>query len=746
MMRTLRQRLDTPRAWVLLLFLLALAPRLPGLRLFLTSDEQTNLYWAGSQFVEGLLSGDLSLTYWHFYPGVTMSWVEALGLTAAWALARLTGGTTETLAQFVRRPILDLIVAARLPYALLTAGGVAGLYLLARRLLDHRTALLGALLLAFDPFYLAHSRVAHADAPVAVFMSLSALAFFLYLQTSLTPYALRTTHYALRTTHHAPRTTQYASSNRPWLLLSAVLGALAALTKAPGQLIAPFVVLVAVGDWLVQSWRTGRPDWRLARRRLMDLALWGVVAAALFVALWPAMWVDPVGTVTRMLDETFGKVEAGHLVYFMGHPTLDPGLWFYPYVIPFRLTPITLIGVLGSGLFLVGRWIGLARHRSASLREESEDPATGRHSTAALLWLFVIVLLLFGNLSPKKQDRYLLPLFPFLDLLAAFAWVQIGEWANRQYATRNTQYAITQSRSAKSLISNLQCVILSALLLAHALPAFTAYPYYLAYFNPLMGGLPRAVETTLVGWGEGMEQAAYYLDKKPGAEHLTVAATPSQTLLPYFVGTGENFYTNDVAMRADYVVLYIAQVQRLAPSPEIVRYFRAMEPEHIVTVRGVPYAWIYPGPKLITRDLPPNATLTNIGFGDQLRLAGYQIANRKSQIANRKSQTANRKSPISNLNITLYWHALAPMETDYTVSVRLVAPDGTWLAQNDSWPAGGLLPTSQWRPGDYVRDQHTLNLPADVPSGDYAVQVVVYNAASGTALSEPMTVATISLP
>ena len=96
---------------------------------------------------------------------------------SSWALARFTGATTETLAEFVRRPILDLILAARLPYALLTAGGVAGFYLLARRLLGHRTAVLGALFIAFDPFYLAHSRVAHGDAPVAVFMGLSALAF-----------------------------------------------------------------------------------------------------------------------------------------------------------------------------------------------------------------------------------------------------------------------------------------------------------------------------------------------------------------------------------------------------------------------------------------------------------------------------------------------------------------------------------------------------------------------------------------
>jgi len=677
----------SPSGWAALLFLLALAPRLPGLRLFLTSDEQTNLYWAGSQFVEGLLSGDLSLTYWHFYPGVTMSWIETLGLAGAWALEQLTGVTTATLAQFVRRPILDLILAARLPYAILTAASVAGFYLLARRLLGHQTALLGALFIAFDPFYLAHSRVAHGDAPVTVFMGLSALALFIYLQTE-----------------------SAGKSSRRWLILSALMGALAALTKAPGQFMAPFVILVGVGDWLLSSWRARRPDWRLAHRWLADLVLWGVIAAILFVALWPAAWTDPAGTMVRMLNETFGKVEEGHLVFFMGQPTLNPGPWFYPYVIPFRLTPVSLLAMLASGLIVLGKMWELARNGD----ERSSLP--NRYATVALFWFFVISLLLFGNLSPKKQDRYLLPLFPFLDLLAAFAVLQFSESVSR-WASKWT--------TTQSIIRNTIPVVL---LVAHALPILTAYPYYLAYFNPVMGGLPRAVETTLVGWGEGMEQAAYYLDKKPEAKSLYVAATPSQTLLPYFVGTGENFYTNDVALRADYVVLYIAQVQRLAPSPEIVRHFRAMEPEHTVYVQGVPYAWIYPGPKLITSDVPAGATLTNIGFGDQLRLAGYQTSNQ----------------PIGQSQIILYWHALAVMDTNYTVSVRLLAPEGTMLAQQDSWPAGGLLPTSQWRQGDYVRDEHILDLPRDVAPGDYAVQVVVYDSSTGVVLNEPLTVTTLS--
>jgi hypothetical protein len=732
--------------WAILLFLLALAPRLPGLRLFLTTDEPFFVQEA-AQVSGALLRGDFQGTYWHFYPGVTISWLNGLGLGTQWLLARITGMTVQPFEAYAQRNILDLILAARLPYVLLAAAGVAGFYLLARRLVGQRVALLGALFIAFDPFFLAHSRVAHGDAPVTVFIGLSAMAFLVYLQAT-----------SLRAASEVPGAEKrQAEGGRRWLILSAVMAALAALTKAPGPFMVLFVILVGVGDWLITSrfsfsggdspagkgWRIRPLDWRLARRRLIDLVLWGGVAALFFVALWPAMWVDPVGTLVRMLNETFGKVEEGHLVFFMGEPTLNPGPRFYPYVISLRLTPITLIGMLASGLMVIGKLVDWEIGRLGDWKigrlgdwkigrwvewkiGGQRDASQGHFMAAAWFWVFIVALLLFGDLSPKKQDRYLLPLFPFLDLLAAFAFVkisesangQMGKWTNTQHATRSTQYAL---RIALPLL----------LLIVHALPVLTAYPYYLAYFNPLLGGLPRAVETTLVGWGEGMEQAAAYLNQRPDADQLYVAAVPAQTFLPYFRGKGENFYTNDVALRADYVVLYMSQLQRLAPSPEIVRYFRAMDAEHTVYVRGVPYAWIYPGPKLITSDVPSTVNITNVGFSDQLRLAGYQIS--------------KTESPVSSLEVVLCWHALAPMNTDYSVSVRLVAPDGTWVAQHDGWPAGGLLPTSQWRLGDYVRDAHSMALPASVAPGEYALQVVIYDAATGTALNEPLTVTTLRL-
>jgi hypothetical protein len=724
------------------LFLLALAPRLPGLARFLTSDENTNIFFAGSNVIVAFLQGDFQGTYWHFYPGVTMSWLDALGMAGQYLLDWLSGASLPPFSQYVYGNILSLLVANRLPYAILTAAAVPAIYWLADQLLPRRVAVLGALFLAFDPFYLAHSRVAHGDAPLAVFMSLSALTFLIYAaRFSGSEGQWADTSQTLLSSILYPPASFY-------LIASAFLGGLAALTKAPGPFMALFIIgmsVIYVGMELHRGSGVGGQGsgshtintscstlhasrFTLHALRLRPVILhwlgivivWGFISLAVFILLWPAMWVDPIGTVEKMTTETAGKVDEGHLVYFLGQPTLDPGPWFYLYVIPFRLTPVVLIGLLLSLLLLTPK-IG-------SLLYSGQSPSLRRFSPL-FLWLFTLSLLLFSLLSPKKQDRYLLPLFPFLDLLAAVGWLGLFELI---YHFIHPQFSAKPAPSTIfHLLSSIYYLPSSILLLLHFIPVLTYYPYYLTYFNPLMGGPVRAAQTTLMGWGEGMEQAAAYLNTKPNAERLYVASTPSQTLLPYFAGTGENFYTNDIALRADYVVLYLAQMQRLAPSPEIVHYFEARQPEKVITLHDVPYVKIYPGPKLILTDIPADAIPANISLGDVMRLAGYSI---RRPAAN-EHDVSNLPSPA----LTLYWHALAPLPSNYTISVRARAADGGLLAQHDSWPVNGLLPTTLWRQGDYVTDTYTLDIPPiDRTQFDH-FEVVVYNAETTEPFSAPIT-------
>ena len=75
--------------------------------------------------------------------------------------------------------------------------------------------------------------------------------------------------------------------------------------------------------------------------------------------------------------------------------------------------------------------------------------------------------------------------------------------------------------------------------------------------------------------------------------------------LSYFVQSGQkalSFYFTSYLLNADYAVLYVNQWQRGPPSPELVNYFLAQKPVHIVRSGGLELARIYD----IPTDHPPD--------------------------------------------------------------------------------------------------------------------------------------------
>jgi hypothetical protein len=58
--------------------------------------------------------------------------------------------------------------------------------------------------------------------------------------------------------------------------------------------------------------------------------------------------------------------------------------------------------------------------------------------------------------------------------------------------------------------------------------------------------------------------------------------------------------------------------------------------------------------------------------------------------------------------VDLYWRADARLARDVTVFVHLLDATGAIVAQGDAPPVGGHYGTSQWAPGEIVRDRHAL--------------------------------------
>jgi hypothetical protein len=130
--------------------------------------------------------------------------------------------------------------------------------------------------------------------------------------------------------------------------------------------------------------------------------------------------------------------------------------------------------------------------------------------------------------------------------------------------------------------------------------ALNTHPYYLSYYNPMLGGIRQAQKVLPIGWGEGLDQAAQYLNEKPNAGRL-VAITyfASGCFSYYFEGRIRELVSRELSeddwqkfLESDYAVIYISQRQRKMGLP-ILDFVSQLEPEHRIWINGLEYARIY---------------------------------------------------------------------------------------------------------------------------------------------------------
>lgn len=91
-------------------------------------------------------------------------------------------------------------------------------------------------------------------------------------------------------------------------------------------------------------------------------------------------------------------------------------------------------------------------------------------------------------------------------------------------------------------------------------------------------------------------------------------------------------------------------------------------------------------------------------------------------------------SPGDVLPLTLYWRALEQMGISYTVFTHLIDGDNRIWGQQDNPPQEGGHPTTLWMKGEVVTDRYGIIVNPDVPSGEYVVEIGLYNAETGERL------------
>ncbi len=769
------------KQWIVALglFLLALGPRAFGLGVFITADERR---WIerSVQFLSALSIGNFADTFQSGHPGVTTKWTGTVGLLVKY----LSGATVPSQA---RQPSLtglwafleavpvypsvsaEYLPVMRFPTVLLTSACVVAVYFMVRRIFGDRVALVSGVLLALDPFYLSHSRVIHHDALATTFMTLAVLSFLICA---------------------------WHGRWRTFLVLSGLSAGLSFLSKGPALFLVPFIgLLCGIGySAQVENWRHIE---RGALVRWVSAWLgWAAVALLIFFLLWPVTWVEPVSAIRGLFDKAIGYAGEAHTKgnFFLGRVVDDPGPLFYPVTLLFKTTPLTLLGLVAAFCFWVRECWPVVCHseeRSDACpepgrREESrswqasdlpcgerdpfdklrvtnpgvtflmrfvdlllgrgEDRETRSRKLSFLsLWAYLFFFVLFMTLGDKKFDRYLLPIYPMVEILAALGLCQLFEPLRRLGSSFQARSVFARRESScdqgysqpfdKLRISPSQGwawafgLAVAALLQA----GFTLphYPYYLTYYNPLVGGGRLAPQVYYVGWGEGLDQMARYLNQKPGAAQLEVSSWYHRELIPFFLGSADRLDPKGDANlmpwhTADYVVFYLNQVQRENPSQALVSYIRSLEPEHVVHLKGIDYAWLYRTPEHIPDDVVPAQYVQRAWFGDDLAFLGYDVDGSQVPLDRLGMPPLDGK-----VRVNLYWEGLSEMEADYRVFLDLINSVYHVWGKQDGRPYWDGYPTNQWPKGLVLKDVREIEVWPGTPPGSYQVAVSVYDPASG---------------
>ncbi|MFQ5855522.1 MAG: glycosyltransferase family 39 protein [Anaerolineae bacterium] len=140
------------------------------------------------------------------------------------------------------------------------------------------------------------------------------------------------------------------------------------------------------------------------------------------------------------------------------------------------------------------------------------------------------------------------------------------------------------------------------------------------------------------------------------------------------------------------------------------------------TGERVPIEASFHGLQLRYYRLPATALFTSeighpLGLSpvNEVRLAGYDLLN----------EPPPADQPV---DILLYWQALAPMNRNYKVSLRLRDDQGLLWASEDGQLAGFWYPTYRWTTGEVVLGRHPIPLPAGMLPGEYNLNMIFYAA------------------
>lgn len=327
-------------------------------------------------FGNGFFTLKFDQTLQTYHPGVTLMWLGGFGVKFYNLYFDLVHHSAPTLNSMVTVFQLDFCQKIFIVIGQAVAMGFA--FYVLRKLFGLKYAIITFLLLNFEPFYLALTRVIHLEGLVSTFMLTSVLWFYYYLADKRLVKRV---------------------------IISGIFAGLSVLTKTSALFLLPFIALAS----FLFFFREEKDFFKAIKISIKPFFIWLFALLATSFLLWPALWVKP-GEVFKTLYSGIVDIgiEGDHQQLYFGKLVDNPGSSFYFVVLGFRSSVYLLVGFIGS-LFI--------RRRLPKYYKNFLD----------YLLVFIFFYFIQLTLPTKKLDRYILPEQVVMILTSSIFFVWLFE-------------------------------------------------------------------------------------------------------------------------------------------------------------------------------------------------------------------------------------------------------------------------------------------------------------------------------
>jgi hypothetical protein len=344
------------------------------------------------------------------------------------------------------RHIFDDLTAHRLGSILIVSVLIALLYLFVAQNYGRTAGLIAAVALLSMPRFFFHAHLAVIDVPVTTMIFAVIYVFWLG--------------------HNHPEL--------KWTLLLGLVWGLALATKINAFFVPPMVLLA----WTLTFQRR--------RYLFIRLVLMGLIGVGVFLLSWPWLYHDVLNHLTGFVGfMTTDRLPVEQ--YYFGK-IYTPPPWHFPFIITIVVVPFSILVLSAIGA------VSLMRHR--------EDRPFGGLLLIAIFACLVIFATGLGQVF--DNDRFMIPVFPYIAILAGIGFVRLVPVVERLLSNRRIQL------SGQQLVSMMFIVVF----VPHLLLAYDLYPHLLSYYSEGIGGAYGAkilgLETTY--WCDSYSEVLSYLN------------------------------------------------------------------------------------------------------------------------------------------------------------------------------------------------------------------------------------------